>query len=152
METPEHNPGCPGEAERIRSVGSSISIVNVPFFTKPISRIVEAGLSVSRSFGDLAARQYGVTAIPDLIQIEIQPQQPASGNTGNRYPILLVLASDGLWDTATYLDLLEHIHNTPQSQQKLLAKTRKLAEIAWRRRIAAEGRADDTTIIAALLR
>lgn len=121
METHEHNPGSPTELPRIRETGSMVSEYHHPLFSKPISRITEAGLSVSRSFGDYAARPHGVISEPEFIRIQIPIRRISrrSGKKSSHYPLILVLGSDGLWDTIQAPELLNFITNTLQSREQV---------------------------------
>lgn len=113
-----------------------------------------AGLSVSRAFGDMAARPYGLISEPDFVQIEIPeikaPHRPMKKSQPH-FPLMLIVASDGLWDTISPYEILDFVSNAQQPQDKLFESLRQIAEVAWRRRLAAEGRSDDTTAIVALL-
>lgn len=152
IETPDHSPASRQETMRIRKTGATVTETQLQHFSKPISRIVEAGLSLSRAFGDLAARQYGVISEPDFIQIDIPPRKIGKGKKkSSHFPLMLVVASDGFWDTIAPYEVLKGITNSQQSKQKLLNAAKQVAEYAWRRRVSAEGRADDTTVIVALL-
>jgi len=157
IETPEHSPNAKQEFERIKSVGARVSEVYFPHLNKKVSRIVEAGLSVSRAFGDLAAKPFGLICTPDFIMFEIPklkmepPLVSGDHPAASWFPMMLVLASDGLWDTMAPVEVMEYISNNSQSQHRFVNSVRVMSETAWRRRIAGEGRSDDTTAIVALL-
>lgn len=150
VETPEHSPSSKNEYRRIKQLGANVTEQYYQYFSKSISRIVEAGLSVSRSFGDIAARPYGLISEPDFVQFKIPPKKHRPGKK-SYFPLMLVVASDGLWDTISPYEILDFVSNVQQSKDKLFESLKAIAEVAWRRRLAAEGRSDDTTAIIALL-
>eukprot|EP01056_Protomagalhaensia_sp_Gyna25_P002470 Protomagalhaensia_sp_Gyna_25__2469@NODE_237_length_4229_cov_30_240811_g184_i0_p2_GENE_NODE_237_length_4229_cov_30_240811_g184_i0NODE_237_length_4229_cov_30_240811_g184_i0_p2_ORF_typecomplete_len568_score98_01PP2C/PF00481_21/3_9e42PP2C_2/PF13672_6/6e14SpoIIE/PF07228_12/30SpoIIE/PF07228_12/0_044RskA/PF10099_9/0_0065RskA/PF10099_9/1_4e03_NODE_237_length_4229_cov_30_240811_g184_i0821785 len=151
VETPEHSPASKNEYRRIRQLGATVTEQYYQYFSKSISRIVEAGLSVSRSFGDIAARPYGLISEPDFVQFKIPPKTKPRPGRKSYFPLMLVVASDGLWDTISPYEILDFVSNTQQSKDRLFESLKEIAEVAWRRRLAAEGRSDDTTAIIALL-
>eukprot|EP01057_Protomagalhaensia_wolfi_P002708 Protomagalhaensia_wolfi_Nauph_80__2707@NODE_283_length_2935_cov_10_010704_g211_i0_p1_GENE_NODE_283_length_2935_cov_10_010704_g211_i0NODE_283_length_2935_cov_10_010704_g211_i0_p1_ORF_typecomplete_len594_score104_10PP2C/PF00481_21/1_4e42PP2C_2/PF13672_6/1_5e14SpoIIE/PF07228_12/40SpoIIE/PF07228_12/0_026_NODE_283_length_2935_cov_10_010704_g211_i02582039 len=151
VETPEHSPASKNEYRRIRQLGATVTEQYYQYFSKSISRIVEAGLSVSRSFGDIAARPYGLISEPDFVQFKIPPKTKPRPGRKSYFPLMLVVASDGLWDTISPYEILDFVSNAQQSKDKLFESLKEIAEVAWRRRLAAEGRSDDTTAIIALL-
>eukprot|EP00914_Ancora_sagittata_P010316 GHVO01019925.1.p1 GENE.GHVO01019925.1~~GHVO01019925.1.p1 ORF type:complete len:220 (+),score=31.57 GHVO01019925.1:54-713(+) len=153
METPEHNPANAIESERIKSTGARISECFYRHLNKNVSRIVQAGISVSRAFGDTEARKFGLICDPDFVKFQIG-QDSDDGDSFNNvhYRLILVVASDGLWDTFEPQEVLKYNTNAVgQSEEVLVNSLHKMVEIAWRRRIDAEGRADDTTAVIALL-
>lgn len=71
-------------------------------------------LEVTRSFGDLAMAQYGLSATPYVCDVTLEPQDD----------VALVVATDGLWDvvdenfvTRVVLEELGYIH--PRSIRRL---------------------------------
>ncbi|KAH0482611.1 MAG: hypothetical protein KVP17_002455, partial [Porospora cf. gigantea B] len=147
IETPDHNPASPLERERIEAAGSSVQETFFDHLRKPVSRIQHAGLCVSRSFGDMHARQFGVISEPEFVQFS--PEAPKSEDTA--FGVMLVLASDGLWDTLEPQEVPRFVSNRRQTKDELVEDVKVMTETAWRRRLTAEGRSDDTTVIVALI-
>eukprot|EP00917_Polyrhabdina_sp_WS-2016_P019606 GHVP01041880.1.p1 GENE.GHVP01041880.1~~GHVP01041880.1.p1 ORF type:complete len:678 (+),score=111.76 GHVP01041880.1:1486-3519(+) len=155
METPEHSPCNETELARIQKTGAHVSTSYYDYLRKNVSRIVEAGISVSRAFGDLEARKYGLICRPEFVKFERRskpketPQASKALNskpkTNYYYPLLVVLATDGLWDTLETQELLQYCKNDHREKSVLEEQIKLITRIAWSRRLRAEGRSDDTT-------
>jgi serine/threonine protein phosphatase PrpC len=95
FQTDEHKAHDPGEAERLKECGAQV-IVKKYEDGELVSRVFvpktgAPGLAMSRSLGDGCLKKYGVTADPEI--------QDISGLWKSCEAPILVLASDGLWDT-----------------------------------------------------
>ena len=103
-------------------------------------------LTVSRSFGDKSMKEYGLTAIPDIISVTIKEKQISVGkicdNSNYEYDMFVILGSDGLWDVINEKDLMSVlVYNSNDSiSTKELSKS--LLELA-----KSKGTADNTSII-----
>ncbi|CAM9213203.1 unnamed protein product [Choristocarpus tenellus] len=86
----DQNPNLPGERERIEAAGGFVSI---PEEEGASSRVwLDAtksmvGLAMARSIGDLAVKQVGVIAEPEVTEYDIMDRDE-----------FLLLASDGVWE------------------------------------------------------
>ena len=90
----EHRPDRPDEMARIVNAGGRVFDWGVPRVW--LQDLDMPGLSMSRSFGDLAAETVGVYAEPELVQTTISASDK-----------LLVLATDGVWEFMTESDVAE---------------------------------------------
>jgi len=81
----EHTPDRPDEMARIVAAGGRVFDWGVPRVW--LQDLDMPGLSMSRSFGDLAAETVGVYAEPELVQTTISASDK-----------LIVLATDGIWE------------------------------------------------------
>lgn len=70
-------------------------------------------LSFTRSLGDFHLHAYGVSHKPDIVEYDVQDclqhfSQKGS-NQSDKKSILVVVASDGIWDNWKYSDLVNHL-------------------------------------------
>lgn len=99
--TRDHSPDDPDEHDRITAAGGyvagSVQEESTPRVYKLNSRgKVRGGLAIARAFGDLYLRPAGVIASPD---VSSYPLGLKAGSEGwHSLPVLITLASDGLWD------------------------------------------------------
>ena len=89
----DHKPNLPGELERIQISGGAIDKTTDIYGNKsgPL-RVYKAGynypgLAMSRSIGDLKAKEVGVIATPDIIEYTITPNSK-----------FFTICSDGVWE------------------------------------------------------
>ncbi len=92
METVDHKPTTPCERQRLEQRGSEVHTFRFDNGHVEISRVFVKGkdypgLCMSRSLGDQSVKECGVTAVPDIISMNIEP--------GKHF---VVLASDGVWE------------------------------------------------------
>ncbi len=94
--TLDHKPNSPSEAARIAAAGGAIVYLHggKPFIRggdfaaaqlqgkKPMQ------LNYSRAFGGLRLKPYGLSAVPDVVAVELNPAEHS----------IIILGSDGLWD------------------------------------------------------
>ena len=92
----DHKPDLPGELERISSNGGVVDNMKDMFGNKlGPARVYKAGfnypgLAMSRSLGDLQAKEVGVIPNPQIIEYDINPS--------TKY---IVICSDGVWEFAS---------------------------------------------------
>jgi serine/threonine protein phosphatase PrpC len=87
--TVDHKPHLPNERERIEAAGGEVTVPD-PCTGLP-SRLVtpKAGLAVSRSLGDTASSEYGLSCIPEVFSYDI------SDHTQEYF---ILVCSDGVWE------------------------------------------------------
>jgi serine/threonine protein phosphatase PrpC len=105
--TRDHSPDDPTEMGRIVGTGAgfvSASGGSTPRVYLRTSRgKVRGGLAIARAFGDHYLRSAGVIAEPD---VTCYPLGMRSGDDGwHSFPVLITLASDGLWDVINETEL-----------------------------------------------
>ena len=89
----DHKPDLPSEYQRIQSCGGYVEIPYDMYGNKTgPSRVFKSGsqypgLAMSRSLGDLMAKECGVISTPQIIEYEI--------NANTKY---MVICSDGVWE------------------------------------------------------
>ena len=92
----DHKPDLPCELERIQSHGGVVDKIEDMYGNKlGPSRVFKAGfnspgLAMSRSLGDLEAKECGVVSTPQIIEYDI--------NSNSKY---MVICSDGVWEFAS---------------------------------------------------
>lgn len=127
--TQDHKPDTDTEKARIAKYGGFVS----PASSEDVPR-VNGQLAVSRSIGDIALYPH-VTWVPDVYIVKLQPKK----NT------VLVLASDGIWDTMSNEDVMELFKNANDASTMKFAAQRCMNE-AQRR-----GSRDNMTVLAVKL-
>jgi len=147
LETPEHSPSAEQERKRIESSGGSVKDIYVPSLNKTISRIEQSGLSVSRAFGDFDGSRWGVSCQPEFVKFDLDTRY----STDKR--MLLIIASDGLWDCVSPQEVIQHIcMGSRMKWDDLERQAMALSKLGWDRRYEKDGRADDTTAVLAFLK
>jgi len=73
----DHKTSEPTEIARVKQEGGSI-----------MDGRVAGGLAITRALGDMAYKNFGVTAVPYVVKHVLRP-----------FDKHLVIASDGVWDT-----------------------------------------------------
>ena len=92
----DHKPDLPNELERIKLHGGVVDKIEDMYGNKlGPSRVFKAGydspgLAMSRSLGDLQAKECGVISTPQIIEYDI--------NSNSKY---MVICSDGVWEFAS---------------------------------------------------
>lgn len=144
--TKEHNPADKVERARIEASGGEVSVFDgePPVDVSGVGRVFMAGyegpgLATSRSFGDLLAKQVGVTAEPEFAS-------DAALKGGH----VLIVASDGVWDVlddnTALTSTLEFVGE--QDAETAAGVLVDASRIVWESRPgAAEGRIDDITAL-----
>jgi serine/threonine protein phosphatase PrpC len=92
FETTDHKPTSPGEQQRLEQSGSDIHTFRFDNGHVEISRVFVKGkdypgLCMSRSFGDQSVKACGVSAVPEIHTLNVEP--------GKHF---MVLATDGVWE------------------------------------------------------
>merc|ERR1711935_1022553 len=97
----------------------------------------EGGLAVSRAFGDMALRDAGVSAVPDVKVQEITPDDQ-----------FVILASDGVWDYVSNDEACQIVQGTsdPREASNLIVEK---ARSRWEK--SGGGYVDDVTALVARL-
>jgi len=137
--TIDHKPDMPKERQRIISCGGrvmSTRIKGAPHLLGPprvwLKNAPLPGLNMSRSLGDLIAKQAGVISTPHKAIHAIVPSDRA-----------LILASDGLWDFVTN----EETSSIALSTNDTWESAARLARLARSRWLTKTLGADDTTVV-----
>jgi serine/threonine protein phosphatase PrpC len=68
------------------------------------------GLAVSRAFGDLVAKQAGVVAEPEVVDVTLSPEDA-----------VLIIASDGVWDVTSSAEAVEMCMQYRDTKDAILA-------------------------------
>lgn len=92
--TKDHKPGLVEEQLRLEKLGGTV------VYDRHIKSYRVAGMSVSRSFGDLD-RQPFITSVPDTYRHSVRKNDH-----------FIILATDGLWDVLTNQDAVELVLKT----------------------------------------
>jgi serine/threonine protein phosphatase PrpC len=87
--TPDHRIGREDERRRVLAAGATL---DPPYVMDPRTR---QGLMVTRALGDRGLRHVGIVAEPEVVELQLAPDHDA----------VLVVASDGLWDVASELEV-----------------------------------------------
>ena len=142
----DHKPSLPSEQARIQAQGGRIS----PYRDSsggavgPLRVWMQdediPGLAMSRSIGDLLASRLGVSAEPEVLEKELEPEDKA-----------LVVASDGLWEFFTSQEVAQII-GTYYTLGDLAGCTRRLISDSVQRWRQADCGVDDITLTLAFLR
>ena len=133
--TRDHKPDAPGERERIEAAGGWVrdSVGHVSSSDYTPSRLYASqanpklgpGLCMSRALGDLDGMSCGMTSVPEVTQLPIDPSR-------DEY---LVLGSDGLWEFLPSERVLELVAKEHKARRSLDTVCRKLileAALQWR--------------------
>jgi len=136
----DHLASCPDERARAAAAGGA------PFLHRPASagpgewRLPPAGLQVTRSLGDRDSKRSGLTALPEVVEITLDPS-PGGPGGGD---VLLVMATDGLWDALSPAEAVGLVLATARDPN-LGAK--RLGQEA-----AARGSGDNVAVVVCFLR
>ena len=138
--TPDHKPWKPKEKGRIESCGGEVRRLagDVP------SRVFRAGsgrpgLALSRAIGDSVAHSVGVTHIPEVTTVTLNPDHS-----------FVLLCSDGVWEFISSYDAVNLVGSYGKSNPQKAAEA--LAAEAWRKWVSVEQHTvDDITIVLAYL-
>jgi serine/threonine protein phosphatase PrpC len=96
------------------------------------------GLAMSRSLGDAVAHSAGVSSEPEFFEYDFNP---------NREDLILVMASDGLWEFMTDQEVIDLAYSTTEPRfavDRLISESNE----RWMRE---EQVIDDTTVCVAFL-
>lgn len=123
----DHTANMESERERIASQGGHVSLHDGNW------RVGSIGLAITRSIGDFDLKATGISNIPDIKSMDIDP-------TRDSY---LVIATDGVWDSMSGNDIVSLISNTVK--QPAMCAQRIVVEAV------ARGSNDNTTCIVIFL-
>lgn len=140
----DHKPDLPEEKARIEAKGGRVFAVEYDDGVDGPPRVWLGhmdvpGLAMSRSLGDAVAHSAGVSSEPDFVEYEFNPD--------GREDLILVLASDGLWEFMTDQDVMEMALQTTEPRYAV----DKLISEANERWMVEEQVIDDTTVCVAFL-
>jgi len=141
--TTDHTLKDHGERNRCRQAGGQVEPIYVPGlgYRGPARlwkvKQREGGLAVSRAFGDMALRDAGVSAVPDVRVQDITPD--------DRF---VILASDGVWDYVSNDEACQIAQGTadPREASNLIVEK---ARSRWEK--SGGGYVDDVTALVARL-
>eukprot|EP00605_Chrysophyceae_sp_TOSAG23-4_P000025 GSChrysophyteH1.ASY1.ANO1.25.1 assembled CDS len=141
--TIDHKPDLPAEKARIQAKGGRVFAVEYDDGVDGPARVWLGhmdvpGLAMSRSLGDVVAHSAGVSSEPEFFEYEF--------NKG-REDIILVLASDGLWEFMTDQEVMDVALNTTEPR---FAVDHLISE-SNERWMKEEQVIDDTTVCVAFL-
>ncbi|KAL2934488.1 putative protein phosphatase 2C 51 [Bienertia sinuspersici] len=92
--TKDHHPDRDDEKARIEDSGGFVTLSGVPR--------VNGILAVSRSIGDVYLKRYGVISEPEFVDWRLL----------NAREVILVVASDGIFESLSTQEVCTHLHNT----------------------------------------
>lgn len=141
--TIDHKPDLPAEKARIEAKGGRVFAVEYDDGVDGPARVWLGhmdvpGLAMSRSLGDAVAHTAGVSSEPEFFEYEF--------NQG-REDLILVMASDGLWEFMSNQEVMEIAFNTTEPRfavDRLISESNE----RWMRE---EQVIDDTTVCVAFL-
>ena len=97
------------------------------------------GLAMSRSLGDAVAHTAGVSSEPEFVEYDFNPN--------NREDLILVMASDGLWEFMTDQEVMDIAYNCTEPRYAV----DKLISESNERWMKEEQVIDDTTVCVVFL-
>jgi len=141
--TDDHKPDLPAEKARIEAKGGRVFAVEYDDGVDGPARVWLGhmdvpGLAMSRSLGDVVAHSAGVSSEPDFVEYEFNP---------DREDLILVMASDGLWEFMSNQEVMDIAYNTTEPRfavDRLISESNE----RWMRE---EQVIDDTTVCVAFL-
>lgn len=142
--TIDHKPDLPEEKARIESKGGRVFAVEYDDGVDGPARVWLGhmdvpGLAMSRSLGDAVAHTAGVSSEPEFFEHNF--------NQNNTEDLVLVMASDGLWEFMSDQEVMEIATNTSEPR---FAVDRLISE-SNERWMKEEQVIDDTTVCVAFL-
>lgn len=141
--TIDHKPDLPAEKARIEAKGGRVFAVEYDDGVDGPARVWLGhmdvpGLAMSRSLGDAVAHSAGVSSEPEFIEYSFNP---------DREDLILVMASDGLWEFMTDQEVMDLAFTTTEPRfavDRLISESNE----RWMRE---EQVIDDTTVCVAFL-
>lgn len=133
--TNDHKPNRPDERERIEASGGSVAEPPAPGLP---SRLVtpEAGLAVSRSFGDAQCSKYGLSAEPEINMYDIDDEKE---------DYFVLACSDGVWEFLNFAQVVQMCAKfEPGDAQNAAEKLAHKSQLRWQEQ---ESVVDDITVI-----
>lgn len=152
-----HKPDSPGERSRIIATGGRVMIAvdyqGIPWGPARVYLRKEAipGLAMSRSLGDDAVHDVGVSSEPsfetiDLNDIWVDGIKVGKDNDSPRFA--LFVATDGLFDVINNVDIIKAVYECKYNPQVAVESLKDKARTLW---LKTWGLADDTTILCAVI-
>jgi serine/threonine protein phosphatase PrpC len=141
--TADHKPDLPLEKARIEAKGGRVFAVEYDDGVDGPARVWLGhmdvpGLAMSRSLGDAVAHSAGVSSEPEFVEYDFNP---------DREDIIMVMASDGLWEFMTDQEVMDIAYTTTEPRfavDRLISESNE----RWMRE---EQVIDDTTVCVAFL-
>ena len=141
--TDDHKPDLPLEKARIEAKGGRVFAVEYDDGVDGPARVWLGhmdvpGLAMSRSLGDAVAHSAGVSSEPEFVEYTFNP---------DREDIIMVMASDGLWEFMTDQEVMDIAYTTTEPRfavDRLISESNE----RWMRE---EQVIDDTTVCVAFL-
>jgi serine/threonine protein phosphatase PrpC len=142
--TEDHKPDLPDEKARIEAKGGRVFAVEYDDGVDGPARVWLGhmdvpGLAMSRSLADVVAHSAGVSSEPDFTEYVFNPE--------NREDLILVMASDGLWEFMSNQEVMDIAFGTTEPR---FAVDRLISE-SNERWMKEEQVIDDTTVCVAFL-
>lgn len=142
--TIDHKPDLPAEKARIEAKGGRVFAVEYDDGVDGPARVWLGhmdvpGLAMSRSLGDAVAHSAGVSSEPEFYEYEFNPN--------GREDLILVMASDGLWEFMSDQEVMDLAFSTTEPRfavDRLISESNE----RWMRE---EQVIDDTTVCVAFL-
>ena len=139
----DHKPDLPAEKARIEAKGGRVFAVEYDDGVDGPARVWLGhmdvpGLAMSRSLGDAVAHTAGVSSEPEFFEYEFNH---------DREDLILVMASDGLWEFMSNQEVMDIAYNTTEPRfavDRLISESNE----RWMRE---EQVIDDTTVCVAFL-
>ena len=150
-----HKPDSPEEKSRITANGGRVMVV-VDYQGIPcgparvyLKRENIPGLAMSRSLGDDAVHDVGVSSEPTFETIKLKNLWDNGipvGDDDNAPRFVLIVATDGLFDVLSNIDIMKVAHEFKYDPCKSVGILNQKSQAQW---LKTFGLADDTTIICA---
>ncbi len=142
--TSDHKPDIPAEKARIEAKGGRVFAVEYDDGVDGPPRVWLGhmdvpGLAMSRSLGDAVAHSAGVSSDPEFNEYVL--------GEGGREDLILVMASDGLWEFMTDQEVMDMAFTTTEPRFAV----DKLINEANERWMKEEQVIDDTTVCVAFV-
>ncbi|KNA21158.1 hypothetical protein SOVF_045990 [Spinacia oleracea] len=134
--TTDLKPGTPEEANRIRRFkGRVFALRDEPSLQRAwMPHAQSPGMAMSRSFGDLVMKHYGIICTPVITHHHITSDD-----------LFIVLATDGVWDVLSIKEVASIVWGV--EDEKMAAKAVvDAAVVAWKRKIPLDKRDDCTAV------
>lgn len=137
--TEDHKPENPDEKARIEQSGGEVKKLEGDIPVRVFKKGKNfPGIAMSRAIGDLIAQTVGVSHVPEVKELALEPEDE-----------FFIVCSDGVWEFISSQDAVSEIakHDNPKTAAEALAKR------AWDEWINNEGDVvDDITVIVVFLK
>lgn len=141
--TEDHKPDLPAERARIEAKGGRVFAVEYDDGVDGPARVWLGhmdvpGLAMSRSLADVVAHSAGVSSEPEFVEYTFNP---------DREDLIMVMASDGLWEFMSNQEVMDIAYNTTEPRFAV----DRLISVSNERWMKEEQVIDDTTVCVAFL-